>query len=121
MKPFSSKVDGRIVIESAAFSDVVDKQLNKQNDKENDNRQSNIQALVQEVDKLKIQLVEAERREKMLIDQLEYLKQQIKIKDEMVEGLRIALDQQQKLHLLTQQPKRLGGGFFRRLFGHKDE
>lgn len=121
LKPFSSKVDGRIVIESAAFSDVVDKQLNKQNDKENDNRQSNIQALVQEVDKLKIQLVEAERREKMLIDQLEYLKQQIKIKDEMVEGLRIALDQQQKLQLLTQQPKRLGGGFFRRLFGHKDE
>ena len=121
LKPFSSKVDGRIVIESAAFSDVVDKQLNKQDDKENDNRQSNIQALVQEVDKLKIQLVEAERREKMLTDQLEYLKQQIKIKDEMVEGLRIALDQQQKLQLLTQQPKRLGGGFFRRLFGHKDE
>ena len=79
LKPFSSKVDGRIVIESAAFSDVVDKQLNKQDDKENDNRQSNIQ----EVDKLKIQLVEAERREKMLTDQLEYLKQQIKIKDEM--------------------------------------
>ena len=56
LKPFSSKVDGRIVIESAAFSDVVDKQLNKQVNKESDNRQSNIQALVQEVDKLKIQL-----------------------------------------------------------------
>lgn len=121
LKPFSSKVDGRIVIESAAFSDVVDKQLNKQVDKENDNRQSNIQALVQEVDKLKIQLVEAERREKMLTDQLEYLKEQIKTKDETIEGLRIALDQQQKLQLLTQQQPKQIGGFFKRLFGHKDE
>lgn len=121
LKPFSSKVDGKIVIESAAFSDVVDKQLNKQVDKENDNRQSNIQALVQEVDKLKIQLVEAERREKMLTDQLEYLKEQIKTKDETIEGLRIALDQQQKLQLLTQQQPKQIGGFFKRLFGHKDE
>lgn len=121
LKPFSSKIDGRIVIESAAFSDVVDKQLNKQVDKENDNRQSNIQALVQEVDKLKIQLVEAERREKMLTDQLEYLKEQIKTKDETIEGLRIALDQQQKLQLLTQQQPKQIGGFFKRLFGHKDE
>ena len=122
LKPFSSKVDGKIVIEAAAFSDMSDKQLNKQVDKESDNRKSNIQALVQEVDKLKIQLDESEKREKMLADQLEYLKQQIKIKDETIEGLRTALDQQQKLQLLTQQqPKQLGGGFFKRLFGHKDE
>lgn len=122
LKPFSSKVDGKIVIAAAAFSDMSDKQLNKQVDKESDNRKSNIQALVQEVDKLKIQLDESEKREKMLADQLEYLKQQIKIKDETIEGLRTALDQQQKLQLLTQQqPKQLGGGFFKRLFGHKDE
>lgn len=118
LKPFSSKVDGRIVIESAAFSDVNDKQL----DKEKDKQQLNIQVLVQEVEKLKIQLDESGKREKMLADQFEYLKQQIKIKDETIEGLRTALDQQQKLQLLTQQqPKQLGGGFFRRLFGHKDE
>lgn len=117
LKPFSSKVDGRIVIDAAAFSDMNDKQL----DKEKDKQQLNIQVLVQEVEKLKIQLDESGKREKMLADQLEYLKQQIKIKDETIEGLRTALDQQQKLQLLTQQPKRLGGGFFRRLFGHKDE
>lgn len=117
LKPFSSKVDGKIVIAAAAFSDMSDKQL----DKEKDKQQLNIQVLVQEVEKLKIQLDESGKREKMLADQLEYLKQQIKIKDETIEGLRTALDQQQKLQLLTQQPKRLGGGFFRRLFGHKDE
>ena len=117
LKPFSSKVDGKIAIDAAAFSNAVDKQL----DKEKDKQQLNIQVLVQEVEKLKIQLDESGKREKMLADQLEYLKQQIKIKDETIEGLRTALDQQQKLQLLTQQPKRLGGGFFRRLFGHKDE
>ena len=62
LKPFSSKVDGKIVIAAAAFSDMSDKQLNKQVNKESDNRQSNIQALVQEVDKLKIQLNEAAKR-----------------------------------------------------------
>ena len=118
LKPFSSKVDGKIVIAAAAFSDMSDKQL----DKEKDKQQLNIQVLVQEVEKLKIQLDESGKREKMLADQLEYLKQQIKIKDETIEGLRTALDQQQKLQLLTQQqPKQLGGGFFKRLFGHKDE
>lgn len=117
LKPFSSKVDGKIVIDIAAFSDVVDKQV----DKEKDKQQLNIQALVQEVDTLKIQLVEAEKREKMLTDQLEYLKQQIKTKDDTIEGLRIALDQQQKLQLLTQQQPKQLGGFFKRLFGHKDE
>ena len=117
LKPFSSKVDGKIAIDAAAFSNAVDKQL----DKEKDKQQLNIQVLVQEVEKLKIQLDESGKREKMLADQLEYLKQQIKIKDETIEGLRTALDQQQKLQLLTQQPKRLGGGFFRRLFGHKNE
>lgn len=121
LKPFSSKADGKIVIAAAAFSDMSDKQLNKQVNKESDNRQSNIQALVQEVDKLKIQLDESEKREKMLADQLEYLKQQIKIKDETIEGLRTALDQQQKLQLLTQQQPKQIGGFFKRLFGHKDE
>lgn len=121
LKPFSSKVDGKIVIAAAAFSDMSDKQLNKQVDKENDKQQSNIQALVQEVDKLKIQLDEAQKREKMLADQFEYLKEQIKIKDETIKGLRIALDQQQKLQLLTQQHPKQIGGFFKRLFGHKDE
>lgn len=121
LKPFSSKVDGKIAIDAAAFSDMSDKQLNKQVDKENDNRQSNIQALVQEVEKLKIQLDESEKREKMLADQLEYLKQQIKTKDDTIGGLRIALDQQQKLQLLTQQQPKQLGGFFKRLFGHKDE
>ena len=118
LKPFSSKVDGKIAIDAAAFSNAVDKQL----DNETDKQQLNIQVLVQEVEKLKIQLDESGKREKMLADQLEYLKQQIKIKDETIEGLRTALDQQQKLQLLTQQqPKQLGGGFFKRLFGHKDE
>lgn len=117
LKPFSSKVDGRIVIAAAAFSDMSDKQL----DKEKDKQQLNIQVLVQEVEKLKIQLDESGKREKMLADQLEYLKQQIKIKDETIEGLRTALDQQQKLQLLTQQQPKQIGGFFKRLFGHKDE
>lgn len=127
LKPFSSKVDGRIVIDAAAFFDMSDKQLGK----ENGNRQSNIQEVdklknqLHEVEKreeiLKIQLNEAAKREEMLNEHFEVLKQQIKIKDETIEGLRTALDQQQKLQLLTQQPKRLGGGFFRRLFGHKDE
>ena len=147
LKPFSSKVDGKIVIEAAAFSDMSDKQLNKQVDKENDNRQSNIQALVQEVDRLKnqlhevekreeilrIQLAEAQKREDMLNEYLDYLKQQMMEKDEQIrksdetinetiKKLNIALDQQQKLQLLTQQqPKRLGGGFFKRLFGHENE
>ena len=142
LKPFSSKVDGKIVIEAAAFSDMSDKQLNKQVDKENDNRQSNIQALVQEVDKLKnqlhevekreeilrIQLAEAQKREDMLNEYLDYLKQQIKEKDEQIrksdetiKKLNIALDQQQKLQLLTQQQPKQIGGFFKRLFGHKDE
>lgn len=117
LKPFSSKVDGKIAIDAAAFSNAVDKQL----DKEKDKQQLNIQVLVQEVDKLKIQLDEAEKREKMLTDQLEYLKQQIKTKDDTIGGLRIALDQQQKLQLLTQQQPKQLGGFFKRLFGHKDE
>lgn len=117
LKPFSSKVDGKIVIAAAAFSDMSDKQL----DKEKDKQQLNIQVLVQEVEKLKIQLDESGKREKMLADQLEYLKQQIKIKDETIEGLRTALDQQQKLQLLTQQQPKQIGGFFKRLFGHKDE
>ena len=117
LKPFSSKVDGKIAIDAAAFSNAVDKQL----DKEKDKRQLNIQVLVQEVEKLKIQLDESGKREKMLADQLEYLKQQIKIKDETIEGLRTALDQQQKLQLLTQQQPKQIGGFFKRLFGHKDE
>ena len=117
LKPFSSKVDGKIVIAAAAFSNAVDKQL----DKEKDKQQLNIQVLVQEVEKLKIQLDESGKREKMLADQLEYLKQQIKIKDETIEGLRTALDQQQKLQLLTQQQPKQIGGFFKRLFGHKDE
>lgn len=133
LKPFSSKVDGKIVIEAAAFSNMSDKQLNKQVDKESDNRQSNIQALVQEVDKLKIQLDEAQKREEILNEYLDYLKQQIMEKDEQIrksdetinetiKKLNIALDQQQKLQLLTQQqPKRLGGGFFKRLFGHENE
>ena len=117
LKPFSSKVDGKIAIDAAAFSNAVDKQL----DKEKDKQQLNIQVLVQEVEKLKIQLDESGKREKMLADQLEYLKQQIKIKDETIEGLRTALDQQQKLQLLTQQQPKQIGGFFKRLFGHKDE
>lgn len=129
LKPFSSKVDGKIVIDIAAFSDVVDKQV----DKEKDKQQLNIQALVQEVDKLKIQLNEAAKREEMLNEYLDYLKHQIKEKDEQIrksdetinetiKKLNVALDQQQKLQLLTQQqPKQIGGGFFRRLFGHKDE
>ena len=117
MKPFSSKVDGKIAIDAAAFSNAVDKQL----DKEKDKQQLNIQVLVQEVEKLKIQLDESGKREKMLADQLEYLKQQIKIKDETIEGLRTALDQQQKLQLLTQHQPKQSGGFFKRLFGHKDE
>lgn len=117
LKPFSSKVDGKIVIAAAAFSDMSDKQL----DKEKDKQQLNIQVLIQEVEKLKIQLDESGKREKMLADQLEYLKQQIKIKDETIEGLRTALDQQQKLQLLTQQQPKQIGGFFKRLFGHKDE
>ena len=116
LKPFSSKVDGKIAIDAAAFSNAVDKQL----DKEKDKQQLNIQVLVQEVEKLKIQLDESGKREKMLADQLEYLKQQIKIKDETIEGLRTALDQQQKLQLLTQQQPKQIGGFFKRLFGHKD-
>ena len=117
LKPFSSKVDGKIAIDAAALSNAVDKQL----DKEKDKQQLNIQVLVQEVEKLKIQLDESGKREKMLADQLEYLKQQIKIKDETIEGLRTALDQQQKLQLLTQQQPKQIGGFFKRLFGHKDE
>ena len=117
LKPFSSKVDGKIAIDAAAFSNAVDKQL----DKEKDKQQLNIQVLVQEVEKLKIQLDESGKREKMLADQLEYLKQQIKIKDETIEGLRTALDQQQKLQLLTQQQPKQIGGFFKRLFGHNDE
>ena len=117
LKPFSSKVDGKIAIDAAAFSNAVGKQL----DKEKDKQQLNIQVLVQEVEKLKIQLDESGKREKMLADQLEYLKQQIKIKDETIEGLRTALDQQQKLQLLTQQQPKQIGGFFKRLFGHKDE
>lgn len=117
LKPFSSKVEGKIAIDAAAFSNAVDKQL----DKEKDKQQLNIQVLVQEVEKLKIQLDESGKREKMLADQLEYLKQQIKIKDETIEGLRTALDQQQKLQLLTQQQPKQIGGFFKRLFGHKDE
>ena len=52
LKPFSSKVDGKIVIAAAAFSDMSDKQL----DKEKDKQQLNIQVLVQEVEKLTIQL-----------------------------------------------------------------
>ena len=128
LKPFSSKVDGKIVIAAAAFSDMSDKQLNKQVNKESDNQQSNIQALVQEVDKLKIQLNEAAKREEMLNEYLDYLKQQIKEKDEQIrksdetiKKLNIALDQQQKLQLLTQQQPKQIGGFFKRLFGHKDE
>ncbi len=128
LKPFSSKVDGKIVIAAAAFSDMSDKQL----DKEKDKQQLNIQVLVQEVEKLKIQLDESGKREKMLADQLEYLKQQIKEKDEQIrksdetinetiKKLNIALDQQQKLQLLTQQQPKQIGGFFKRLFGHKDE
>ena len=132
LKPFSSKVDGKIVIAAAAFSDMSDKQLNKQVNKESDNQQSNIQALVQEVDKLKIQLNEAAKREEMLNEYLDYLKQQIKEKDEQIrksdetinetiKKLNIALDQQQQLQLLTQQQPKQIGGFFKRLFGHKDE
>lgn len=128
LKPFSSKVDGKIAIDAAAFSNAVDKQL----DKEKDKQQLNIQVLVQEVEKLKIQLDESGKREKMLADQLEYLKQQIKEKDEQIrksdetinetiKKLNIALDQQQKLQLLTQQQPKQIGGFFKRLFGHKDE
>ena len=127
LKPFSSKVDGRIVIDAAAFSDMNDKQLGK----ENGNRQSNIQEVdklknqLHEVEKreeiLKIQLNEAAKREEMLNEHFEVLKQQIKIKDETIEGLRTALDQQQKLQLLTQQQPKQIGGFFKRLFGHKDE
>ena len=83
LKPFSSKVDGKIVIAAAAFSDMSDKQL----DKEKDKQQLNIQVLVQEVEKLKIQLDESGKREKMLADQLEYLKQQIKIKDATIAQL----------------------------------
>ena len=128
LKPFSSKVDGKIVIDIAAFSDVVDKQV----DKEKDKQQLNIQALVQEVDKLKIQLNEAAKREEMLNEYLDYLKHQIKEKDEQIrksdetinetiKKLNVALDQQQKLQLLTQQQPKQIGGFFKRLFGHKDE
>ena len=127
LKPFSSKVDGKIVIDIAAFSDVVDKQV----DKEKDKQQLNIQALVQEVDKLKIQLNEAAKREEMLNEYLDYLKHQIKEKDEQIrksdetinetiKKLNVALDQQQKLQLLTQQQPKQIGGFFKRLFGHKD-
>ena len=128
LKPFSSKVDGKIVIDIAAFSDVVDKQV----DKEKDKQQLNIQALVQEVDKLKIQLNEAAKREEMLNEYLDYLKHQIKEKDEQIrksdetinetiKKLNVALDQQQKLQLLTQQQPKQIGEFFKRLFGHKDE
>lgn len=127
LKPFSSKVDGKIVIDIAAFSDVIDKQV----DKEKDKQQLNIQALVQEVDKLKIQLNEAAKREEMLNEYLDYLKHQIKEKDEQIrksdetinetiKKLNVALDQQQKLQLLTQQQPKQIGGFFKRLFGHKD-
>ena len=41
--------------------------------------------------------------------------------NDTIKKLNIALDQQQKLQLHTQQQPKQIGGFFKRLFGHKDE
>ena len=116
LKGYSTKVDGKTMLVASALSVKVGEATVNEN---STGKLFNNQLSVQEIESLKKQIEDANDKVNLLNKQVEILGLQLTTKDEQISRLQQALDQQQRLQLMTQQ-KQLNRGFFARLFAGKE-
>ena len=116
LKGYSTKVDGKTMLVASALSAKVGEATVNEN---STGKLFNNQSIVQEIESLKKQIEDANDKVNLLNKQIETLGLQLTTKDEQISKLQQALDQQQRLQLMTQQ-KQLNRGFFARLFAGKE-